>query len=67
MGVPKLPNYGFHYFLGSYYLLHMNSKSKKFKGNNAIPTKTFSIKYQVFQFDLIPKKFEEDVGDNTIW
>jgi len=45
----------------------MNSKSKKFKGNNAIPTKTFSIKYQVFQFDLIPKKFEEDVGDNTIW
>jgi hypothetical protein len=45
----------------------MNSKSKNLKGNNAIPKKTFSIKYQVFKFELIPKKFEEDVGDNTIW
>jgi len=44
----------------------MNSKSKKLKGNISIPKKAFSIKYQVFQFDLIPKKFEKEVGDNTI-
>jgi hypothetical protein len=45
----------------------MNSKSKNLKGNIVIPKKEFSIKYQVFQFDLIPKKFEEEVGENTIW
>jgi hypothetical protein len=38
----------------------MNSKSKKLKGNIVILKKVFSIKYQVFQFDLILIKFEEE-------
>jgi hypothetical protein len=64
MEVPKLPNYEFFRLILTF---SYKFQIKKLKGNIVIPKKAFSIKYQGFQFDLIPKKFEEEASENTIW